>query len=142
MKPHLEEAALMLRMADRDIVAFQVLSRAEDVHLSIVCFHAQQAIEKCFKAVLFCHLIEFRRTHDLFLLAELLNENEITVPLSVRQIATLNPCAVRLRYDDVEVEVEYITREELAEITTITRAWAERLFKAADDSAQARHTSS
>ncbi len=131
MKPHLEEAALMLRMADRDIAAFEVLSRAEEVHLSIVCFHAQQAIEKCFKAALFCHLIEFRRTHDLDLLAGLLDENHISVPLSASQIAALNPCAVRLRYDDVEIEMEYVTREELAGIVKAARAWAEQVFQAA-----------
>ena len=135
MKPHLEEAALMLRMADRDITAVKVLSRAEDVHLSIVCFHAQQAIEKCFKATLFCNLIEFRRTHDLDLLVELLAEHHIAVPLSARQIAAINPCAVRLRYDDLEIEVEYITRDELTVIVADARAWAGRILQAASDSA-------
>jgi HEPN domain-containing protein len=134
MKPHLEEAALMLRMADRDISAVKVLSRAVEVHLSIVCFHAQQAIEKCFKAVLFCHLIEFRRTHDLELLVELLAERRIAVPLSTQQIAAVNPCAVRLRYDDLEIEVEYITRDELTVIVADARAWAGRQFQAASDS--------
>jgi hypothetical protein len=28
MKPHLEEGALMLRMADRDVTAFEVLCRS------------------------------------------------------------------------------------------------------------------
>jgi hypothetical protein len=46
MMPHLDEAALMLRLADRDIAALDVLCRAEEVHLAILCFHAQQEIEK------------------------------------------------------------------------------------------------
>jgi hypothetical protein len=45
MKPHIEEAFLSLRLADRDIKAFEVLSRDPEVHLAVVCFHAQQAIE-------------------------------------------------------------------------------------------------
>jgi hypothetical protein len=40
MKPHIEEALLSLRLADRDIKAFEVLSREKDVHLTVVCFHA------------------------------------------------------------------------------------------------------
>src|SRR5512137_1350783 len=65
MKPHIEEALLSLRLADRDTKAFKVLSDDPDVHLSVVCFHAQQAVEKSLKAALFAHQIEFGRTHDL-----------------------------------------------------------------------------
>ena len=59
MKPHIEEALLSLRLADRDTKAFEVLSDDPDVHLSVVCFHAQQAVEKSLKAALFAHEIEF-----------------------------------------------------------------------------------
>ncbi len=69
MKPHIEEAWRALRLADRDIQAFHVLQKSPDVHLSIICFHAQQAVEKSLKAVLFTHQIEFRRTHNLVDLA-------------------------------------------------------------------------
>jgi HEPN domain-containing protein len=65
MKPHIEEAQLSLRLADRDVKAFEVLSGDPDVHPSVAGFHAQQAVEKSFKAVLFTHEIEFGRTHDL-----------------------------------------------------------------------------
>lgn len=114
----------MLRMADRDVTAFEVLCRSEDVHHSIICFHAQQAIEKCLKAVLFCHLIEFRRTHDLDLLSDLLKQHQIALPLSPSQLTTLSPCAVLLRYDDVEIEIATITRSDLAQMIASTRAWA------------------
>ena len=131
MKPPLEEAAAMLRLADRDIAALAVLYRSEEVHLSIICFHAQQAIEKCFKSALFCQLIEFRRTHDLQLLADLLSEHGIGAPLSADQLAALNPCAVLLRYDDAEIEVENVNRTELIQMVNTARAWAEGVFQAA-----------
>jgi len=35
MKPHLEEAWRLLRLAERDIKAFEVLKKAPNVHLSI-----------------------------------------------------------------------------------------------------------
>lgn len=54
MKPHLEEAWRSLRLADRDIKAFDILRADPEAHLSIVCFHAQQAVEKSLKAVLSC----------------------------------------------------------------------------------------
>jgi HEPN domain-containing protein len=131
MMPHLDEAALMLRLADRDIAALDVLRRAEEVHLAILCFHAQQAIEKCFKAALFCHLIEFRRTHDLQRLTDLLSEHGLQAPLTAAQVADLNPCAVLLRYDDAEIEVENISRTDLGQMVTSVRAWAEAVFQGA-----------
>lgn len=135
--PHLAEAALMLRLADRDIAALAVLSDSEEVHLSIICFHAQQAIEKCLKAALFCQRIEFRRTHDLQLLANLLAEHGCRTPLSADQLAALQPCAVLLRYDDTEVEIANVSRPELAQMVAVLRDWAESVFRAARD-AEAR----
>jgi HEPN domain-containing protein len=131
MKPHLEEASAMLRLAARDIAALTVLISSEEVHLSIICFHAQQAIEKCFKAALFCHLIEFRRTHDLQRLTDLLSEHGLQAPLTITQLAALNPCAVLLRYDDAEIEVENVDRTELGRMVTSVRAWAEDVFQVA-----------
>jgi HEPN domain-containing protein len=131
MMPHLDEAALMLRLADRDIAALEVLCSSEEVHLSIICFHAQQAIEKCFKAALFCRRIEFRRTHDLQLLADLLSKQGVRAPLSTDQLAALNPCAVLLRYDEAEIEVENVNRTELSQMVTSARTWAETVFQAA-----------
>jgi HEPN domain-containing protein len=57
MKPHIEEALLSLRLADRDIKAFEVLSKDPEVHHTVACFHAQQAVEKSLKAVLFAYEI-------------------------------------------------------------------------------------
>ena len=131
MKPQLEEAAAMLRLADRDIAALVVLCHSEEVHLSIICFHAQQAIEKSLKAALFCHLIEFRRTHDLQRLADLLAEHGVRGPLSTDRLATLSPCAVLLWYDDAEIEVENVNRTELIQMVNTARAWAEGMFLAA-----------
>lgn len=129
MKPHIEEALLSLRLADRDTKAFEVLSDDPDVHLSVVCFHAQQAVEKSLKAALFAHEIEFGRTHDLVKLAQLLRSRGIVVPVSDSQLRTLNPFAVTFRYD--EADIETIPEEEAANLVSSTRAWAERIVEAA-----------
>lgn len=65
MQPHIEEAWRSLRLADRDITAFNILKEQPEAHVSIVNFHAQQAVEKALKAVLYAFEIEFDRTHDL-----------------------------------------------------------------------------
>lgn len=129
MKPHIEEALLSLRLADRDIKAFEVLSDAPGVHLSVACFHAQQAAEKSLKAALFAQEIEFGRTHDLVKLAQLIRSRGIVVPVSDSQLRRLNPFAVTFRYD--EADIETMAREDAAKLVRSTRAWAERLVEAA-----------
>jgi HEPN domain-containing protein len=60
MNPNIEEALLSLGLADRDIKAFEVLSNAAGVNLSVVFFHAQQAVEKALKAALSADQIHVR----------------------------------------------------------------------------------
>lgn len=47
-----EEAARLYRIAMQDRRAFQNLNADAGMDLRIVCFHAQQAVEKLLKAVL------------------------------------------------------------------------------------------
>jgi HEPN domain-containing protein len=128
MKPHIEEALLSLRLADRDIKAFEVLTSDPEVHLSVACFHAQQAVEKSLKAALFAHQIEFGRTHDLIKLAQLLRSRGTIVPVSDSQLRRLNPFAVTFRYDDTDIET--MPGEDAANLVTTTRAWAEEVVEA------------
>lgn len=140
MKPHIEEAWRWLRLADRDITAFNILKREPEAHASIVNFHAQQAVEKALKAVLYSHQIVFDRTHDLVKLAQLLDVQGIALPVSSDQLRRLNPFAVTFRYDDMEVDL--ILVEDADSVVADVRQWAERQVGAAahaggeDDSAR------
>ena len=100
MKPHIEEAWRALRLSDRDITVFDILVEEPEAHLSIVLFHAQQAVEKSLKAVLFSRQIEFRRTHDLTELAQLLRQEGVETPVVDGLLERMNPFAVTFRYDD------------------------------------------
>lgn len=133
MKPHLEEAQRAIRMADRDIVAFTILNADERMHLSVVYFHAQQAIEKLLKAVLFSAQIEFRRTHDLTELTFLLEQQGVEIPVAAEQLARLNPFAVTYRYDDLEFDNFRLTTEEVLEWLTSLRQWVEDTVNAAEE---------
>jgi HEPN domain-containing protein len=124
MKPHIEEAWRALRLADRDIKVFHILLDESEAHLSIVLFHAQQALEKSFKAVLFSHQIEFRRTHDLTELTQLLRQEGIETPVADDIFERLNPFAVTFRYDDMDIDL-MMTRKDAVEPVVKVRRWAE-----------------
>ena len=123
MRPHIEEAWRALRLADRDIRACDVLMDEPEVHLSIVLFHAQQAVEKSLKAVLFSRQIEFRRTHNLTELAQLLRQEGVETPVADDLLERLNPFAVTFRYDDMDIEL--MTGEDVTEPVVKVRKWAE-----------------
>ncbi len=123
MRPHIEEAWRGLRLADRDIKVFDILMEEPEAHLSIVLFHAQQAVEKSLKAVLFSRQIEFRRTHDLTELAELLRQEGVETPVADDSLERLNPFAVTFRYDDMDIEL--MTPEDVVGLVVEVRKWAE-----------------
>jgi len=54
-----------IEKAESDLRNIALVLPAEDPPLDTVCFHAQQAAEKCIKALLTCHGVPFGRTHDL-----------------------------------------------------------------------------
>ncbi|HUW25831.1 MAG TPA: HEPN domain-containing protein [Gallionella sp.] len=72
-----EEAAMLYRIASQDRRAFQNLNADAEMDLRIVCFHAQQAVEKLLKAALVKRRVIFSRTHNLAHLAEMLTQAEV-----------------------------------------------------------------
>ena len=134
MKPHIEEAWRVLRLADRDITVFDILVEEPEAHLSIVLFHAQQAVEKSLKAVLFSRQIEFRRTHNLTELAQLLRWEGVETPVTDDLLERLNPFAVTFRYDDMDIEL--MTRKDAIGPVVKVWKWAEAQVSTAAQSEQ------
>lgn len=121
-----EEAATLLRLAQQDKLAFTTLLANPDIELRIVCFHAQQAVEKFFKAVLVAQDSAFPPTHNLLKLGELIAETGEVVPVPADMLRRLNPYAVVFRYDDREIHT--ITREQARTLVESVSAWAIRLL--------------
>ena len=117
-----QEAQRFLRLADRDVKAFQVLKDAPEIHLATVCFHAQQAIEKCLKAVLILHGVELHKTHDLEELWAKLDRISITPPINAETLGKINPCAVTFRYDDTDIEL--LSRDDAESMMGNIQRWA------------------
>jgi HEPN domain-containing protein len=67
------EAVVLVRKAEDDAKAMQLLASNQEISDEIIGFHAQQAVEKWLKAVLGSRGVEFEYTHDLHrLIAEVM----------------------------------------------------------------------
>lgn len=127
MKSALDLARRYLELADRDIVAFNKMKDDLDFHATTTCFHAQQGIEKCLKAVLVLHGATFRKTHDLDELVDLLIARHIPHPFEATTLSVMNPYAVLLRYEDIEFAG--VTPAEADKIVVLVRRWAGEVVK-------------
>lgn len=130
MTPYIEEAQLMLRLAESDLEAFRILSRHPGAPLAPTCFHAQQCVEKALKAALMTKQVYFRRTHDLEEIVNLLIHANIIPPFGVEDYGRLSPFAVELRYGD-----HVIPQLDLAEAGHLagqTLSWAGELVAASE----------
>lgn len=127
MTPSREEALRALRIADRDIAAFNKMKSDPDFHFATTCFHAQQAVEKCMKAAMFERGILFPPIHDLARLAQALHEHGVAVPCHVDELRKLNPFAVTIRYDDTDIPL--ISMGEVDGMVEAMRRWAGEMVK-------------
>jgi HEPN domain-containing protein len=96
-------AELTLAAARRDADTYALLVDHAEAHDAILGFHAQQAVEKALKSVMFGRGIAVPRTHNLALLLDLLADAGVPAPPHVDVLDSLNPFAVQARYGTVEV---------------------------------------
>ncbi len=120
-QPH-DLAQRYLLMADRDIKTMILLANISESGDEAVGFHAQQAVEKCLKAVLSLHQIPFRKTHDLGELIDLLSDAGKPTPPEATEIDFLNPFAVTFRYDLIDLET--FDRNQAKFLVENVRNWA------------------
>jgi len=71
MEEILEEVKRWIKKAEDDLLVAREMLRFRKRIPWIICFHAQQAVEKYLKAFLIFHQVEFRKTHDISDLLEL-----------------------------------------------------------------------
>lgn len=88
----------LLGLAEDDLVAAGALLDVAAVSDAIVGFHAQQAVEKAFKAILAEHGEIFPFTHNVGLLMQLCEDAGVVAPCSLAEADLLTPYAVALRY--------------------------------------------
>ena len=92
----LKKAAVDLRSATILYNDFQNGNSALDIE--VILFHLQQAAEKCLKAVLSFHQINYQKVHDLEVLVNLITDNKIPLQINSTQLIDLSDFAVEGRY--------------------------------------------
>ncbi|MFZ5485278.1 MAG: HEPN domain-containing protein [Pseudomonadota bacterium] len=113
---------MLVRLAEQDWEIVVLLNDATHIGVSGMCFHAQQCIEKYLKALLLAQGEALDRTHNLPALAVRLGDRVGPWPVTLDDLALVNPCAVVFRYDDSDLEV--IDKGQAFELTRKVRDWA------------------
>jgi HEPN domain-containing protein len=122
-------AEQLLRRADTDAVGARAMLPIDEVADVLVCFHAQQAVEKALKAVLAARGVEFPFIHDISGLAKLCSEAGAPLPGDLDGADLLTPYAAGLRYDDDTVQA--VERETASRWATSAVQWARGLVEEA-----------
>ena len=120
-----ELASRFILKGVQDENAISALLNHQGIADETVGFHCQQAIEKFLKAVLISRKIEFRKTHDLEELLQLIEDNNIEKPENSASIGDLAPFAVTFRYDLID-EPSVFDRKTALENVKEIRKWAEK----------------
>ena len=103
MTDRLADTARWLRYAEEDLTTAETLLRQPHVPPRQACWFAQQAAEKALKAALIFLQIDFRRTHDLNVLRDLLPERW-HLKTAMPNLRDLNRWAVQARYPETAQE--------------------------------------
>lgn len=87
-----------IRKAESDLEAAKHLDEGGELYVYGTTFHVQQAAEKYLKAYLVWHQIEFRKTHDIQELLDLVAGIDHELPEIIAESVDLTPYGVEYRY--------------------------------------------
>ena len=104
--------------AESDLKAAEhLLTLKDDCPTEVVCFHAQQGVEKYLKALLTLLDIDFPKSHDLGELLKLLPQDK-SIPLTIHEAEELTDYAISARYPD---DVEFLSLSEATQANEIAK---------------------
>lgn len=109
-------------------IAFDASKEDPEIREGQVCYNAQQAAEKSLKAILISKEILFPFSHDLSILSRLLEDSGVSVSEDLKEIGTLTPYAVQVRYPGYFGSISIDEAQQALDIAEKTIAWAEALI--------------
>jgi HEPN domain-containing protein len=118
-------AARFARKARSDEIALEKLAGDPDVPDDLIGFHAQQALEKLFKAALAHAGVAPPRIHDLGELIARLKDASLAPPVSADEARAFVPWAVEFRYDNILDE--RLDRSAACHAVEQVRSWVDGL---------------
>jgi HEPN domain-containing protein len=108
----------MLLMSNKDLKALNNMRNREAFDDEIFGFHAQQAVEKALKAWISLAGVEYKKTHNLDDLFQLLESHGHHIPDEFSDILFLTDFAVTFRYDTIDDFDEELDRESIIQTVT------------------------
>jgi HEPN domain-containing protein len=102
-----------LYIANADIDSALLLKQMRPQHREIICYHCQQAAEKYPKVFLVSCRIEAPKTHDLRLLCQLCEEQDISFSSLKLACSFLTPFGIQPRYPHEMDITEYTIEKAL-----------------------------
>ncbi len=130
MATSLDFAAELIAAADRDLVVLRKGVPDAEIPIEVLGFHCQQAVEKCIKAVLAIHQVEFRKLHDIRTLTDLVRDAGLIVPQG-EELEALTPFAVEFRYQRLAHGKSPVQRERMVPLAGEVQKWATEQVEAA-----------
>ncbi len=121
------DPAEWLRRARSNLARARADRGLPDVLYEDLCFDAQQAVEKCLKALLVYRKAPFPKTHAIADLLTLVQQSGIDVPEEIREAGELTEYAVEARYPGL---FEDVTRADYVHALNLAQRvlkWVERL---------------
>lgn len=100
--------------------------------LEIICYHCQQSIEKLLKGVLLSKGVTIKKTHDLGLLAETLQEYVAVDEKFLEMCDNLTPYGVKIRYPQ-ELYIEAYQVEKALRETQTLYEWLMELIESQEE---------
>ena len=103
--------------AENDLkTAVHTLDLGEECPTDMVCFHAQQCVEKYLKAVLVLDGIDFPKIHDIGELVTLLPQESVNLDITVEEQRRLTEYATVTRYPGDYEPISLVEAREAVEI--------------------------
>jgi len=123
MSELIDEIKEWIEKADHDLGSAKIIYIYMPDYFDTIAFHCQQAVEKYLKAVLVFKKIEFKRSHDLIYLLEILSRYIEIEEMKFRNAFILNNFSIQIRYPNKIIK---LSKEELENAIQISEEF--RIF--------------
>jgi len=123
MSELIDEIKEWIEKADHDLGSAKIIYLYMPDYFDTIAFHCQQAVEKYLKAVLVFKKIEFKRSHDLIYLLEILSRYIEIEEMKFRNAFILNNFSIQIRYPNKIIK---LSKEELENAIQISEEF--RIF--------------
>lgn len=120
-----ELAKTLIDKAAGDEATVRALVESDEVPDEAIGLHPQQAVEKALKAALAARAVRYPFTHDIDRLLELLQDDGLQPPASLRGAGRLTPWALAHRYESAPTLGA--ARQDMLALASEAVSWAQEL---------------